>query len=78
MTGGGALALVHRAFVDLRAGDELALRHASAQALAALLQVVESGDAVLRAVQANLRKGVAAANLAVRQVCGHSFISSCV
>lgn len=81
LAAGGVHALIHRAFVHLRSGDDLALRHAAAHALTKLLQAVAgacsaespAGESpaemiVTRVVLPNVRRSIAAANLAVRQV----------
>lgn len=73
---GGAALILHRCFLDLRNPDDLALRHAAAQALQRCVQAVshsapaEGGacwDLVLRVVFPLAKKAINASNLAVRQ-----------
>lgn len=77
---GGAALLLQKCFQDLRNPDDLALRHAAAQALQRFIQAVkdtdqgsfsgmeEGRDLVAKVVFPAAKKAINASNLAVRQV----------
>ena len=77
---GGAPIILQRCFLDLRNADDLALRHAAAQALDRYIQAAASKladgdvstegshDLVIKVVFPAAKKAVNASNLAVRQV----------
>ena len=77
---GGAAIILQRCFLDLRNADDLALRHAAAQALDRFIQAASSKpagggvstkggeDLVIKVVFPAAKKAVNASNLAVRQV----------
>lgn len=79
-TEGGAPLVLQRCFLDLRNADDLALRHAAAQALDRFIQadlrkpVDESSspeggtDLIAKVVFPAAKKAINASNLAVRQV----------
>lgn len=68
--------LLQRAFLDLRNGEDLALRHAAAQALARAIQAASSlspeeegeKDLIAKVIFPAAKKAINASNLAVRQV----------
>lgn len=77
---GGAPLVLQRCFLDLRNADDLALRHAAAQALDRFIQadsrkpvdessLTEGGiDLIAKVVFPAAKKAINASNLAVRQV----------